>query len=114
MAFYPHLQPPRPEVRAFLEDIREHPDDDTPRLVLADWLEDQPDEADRARGEFIHLQYLLNQPGVARPEWRSRMRELLAEHAIDWLGPLTRLIDGWRFERGLLHLVIQGYRCFAR
>ncbi len=32
---------------SFLADILEHPDDDTPRLVFADWLDDHG-EADRA------------------------------------------------------------------
>jgi uncharacterized protein (TIGR02996 family) len=47
----PSGTPPRPEVLAFLEDIKEHPDDDTPRLVLADWLEDHgdPDRANKWR-----------------------------------------------------------------
>ena len=28
---------------AFLADIRDHPDDDTPRLIYADWLEERGD-----------------------------------------------------------------------
>src|SRR5207237_133371 len=28
----------RPEVLAFLQDIKANPDDETPRLILADWL----------------------------------------------------------------------------
>src|SRR5262249_33377177 len=114
MGFFPHIQPPRPEVRAFLEDVREHPDDDTPRLVLADWLQDQPGEAERARGEFIRLQCLLARPGVAPRAWRARQRQLLGRYAGAWLGPLADLVDGWRFERGLLHLAVRGHRCFAR
>ena len=39
--------------KAFLGDIIENIDDDTPRLVFADWLEDNGDEA---RAEFIRLQ----------------------------------------------------------
>jgi uncharacterized protein (TIGR02996 family) len=38
---------------AFLADIIESPDDDTPRLVYADWLEDN-DQPDRAA--FIRVQ----------------------------------------------------------
>lgn len=114
MAFYPHIQAPRPEVRAFLDDVREHPEDDTPRLVLADWLQDQDGEADRARGEFLRLQCLLSQPGVAQRGWAARHRQLLAEYAADWVGPLAHLVDGWRFDRGMLHLAVQGYRCYAR
>src|SRR5262249_54353685 len=40
--------------RAFLDAIIEDPEDDTPRLVYADWLDDQG-EAERA--ELIRLQY---------------------------------------------------------
>jgi uncharacterized protein (TIGR02996 family) len=39
----------------FLEAIRQNPDDDTPRLVYADWLE----ERDDPRGEFIRIQCQL-------------------------------------------------------
>src|SRR5262245_36899597 len=38
---------------AFLQDILEHPDDDTPRLVYADWLDDH---GDPERAEFIRVQ----------------------------------------------------------
>jgi uncharacterized protein (TIGR02996 family) len=41
---------------AFLQAILESPDDDTPRLIYADWL-DEHGEPDRA--EFIHMQGLL-------------------------------------------------------
>ncbi len=41
---------------AFLEDIVAHPDDDAPRLVYADWLEDQDDPAGRARADLIRVQ----------------------------------------------------------
>lgn len=36
-----------------------HPDDNTPRLVLADWLDDQGDAAMAARAEFIRAQLEL-------------------------------------------------------
>src|SRR4051812_3791491 len=41
---------------AFLQDIVENRDDDTPRRIFADWLLDQDDPVSLARGEFIHLQ----------------------------------------------------------
>jgi uncharacterized protein (TIGR02996 family) len=42
--------------QAFLQDIIAHPEDDAPRLIYADWLDDrgQPGDADRA--EFIRAQ----------------------------------------------------------
>jgi uncharacterized protein (TIGR02996 family) len=47
---------PRPEVLAFLRDAKENPRDDPPRLILADWLDENGDEIDRARAEFIRIQ----------------------------------------------------------
>ena len=44
---------------AFLADILEHPDDDTPRLVYADWLEENGDTDDALRAEFIRVQVKL-------------------------------------------------------
>jgi uncharacterized protein (TIGR02996 family) len=60
---------------AFLQDILENPDDDTPRLVYADWLID--------RGDPV---------GVARPpRLRDRERQLLDSHHREWGSPLVRL-----------------------
>jgi uncharacterized protein (TIGR02996 family) len=39
--------------------VRAHPDEDTPRLVYADWLQEYGDDADRARAEFIRVQVEL-------------------------------------------------------
>ncbi|MBY0456405.1 MAG: TIGR02996 domain-containing protein, partial [Gemmataceae bacterium] len=41
---------------ALLAAIRANPDEDTPRLAFADWLDEHGDEADRARAEFIRVQ----------------------------------------------------------
>ena len=46
---------------AFLHAILAAPDDDTPRLIYADWLEERGD----LRGEFIRLQVELAEPGAA-------------------------------------------------
>ena len=53
--------------QAFLADIIAHPDDDAPRLIYADWLEEngQPE-----RGEFIRLQIkLATLPGRRGRPW---------------------------------------------
>lgn len=50
---------------AFLADIAEHPDDDAPRLIYADWLDDHGGDEGRARAEFIRAQcelYRLDRP----------------------------------------------------
>jgi uncharacterized protein (TIGR02996 family) len=113
MAFYPHIQAPRPEVRVFLEDIRSRPDDDAPRLILADWLDDYGDETDRARAELIRVQCALARSGRSPAPLRERERELLHEHAESWLGPLAKMAEEFCFDRGMLRLVLHGQRCFS-
>jgi len=54
----------------FLEAIAEAPDEDTPRLIYADWLMEQGDP----RGEFIRCQVELARMDEADP----RYPELLA------------------------------------
>ena len=41
---------------AFLDEIRENPEDDAVRLIYADWLEDRGSPGDADRAEFIRLQ----------------------------------------------------------
>src|SRR5262249_51790005 len=78
---------PRPEVLAFLREAKEKPEDDTPRLVLADWLEENGDAADAARAELIRLGCRLArlpEDDPRRREARAREEQLLAEHAPAW------------------------------
>lgn len=86
---------------AFVQAILENPDDDTPRLIYADWLDERGDP----RGEFVRIQcYLAAIP--ADDERRSLLeqyeRELLARHQERWLGELRPLLSGWTFHRGFL------------
>ena len=80
------------QIAAFLQDARERPDDDTSRLVLADYLEEN---SDPDRAEFIRLQCRLS-AGQSPLEERNRrgMEErcesLLARKGGGWLGPLWR------------------------
>jgi uncharacterized protein (TIGR02996 family) len=87
-----------PRLLALLEEARLAPDDDGPRLVLADWLEDH---GDAARAEFLRLQ--CHSPRLAAAQ--ERCRALLDRHGGAWLGPLWR----WpprrlAWHRGLLTL----------
>jgi uncharacterized protein (TIGR02996 family) len=66
---------------AFLRAIRKNPDDDTARLVFADWL----DEHDDPLGEFIRVQIELEpiRCRIDNPralELHKREEELLDEH----------------------------------
>jgi uncharacterized protein (TIGR02996 family) len=74
--------------------VREDPDDDAARAVLADALL----EAGDPRGEFIAIQLRPERTD----EQRAREKALLARHAKTWLGPLARVLVGYRFERGFL------------
>jgi uncharacterized protein (TIGR02996 family) len=88
--------------RAFLEDVIAHPDDDAPRLVYADWLDDRGD-SDRA--EFIRTQCELARGGVAAPrraELLAREEALLREHGQRWAAPLRGDVDEWAFRRGFI------------
>jgi uncharacterized protein (TIGR02996 family) len=76
---------------AFLEAIREQPDDDGPRLVYADWLDDhgQPD-----RAEFIRVQ-CERARGAEGPRAEvliQRARELLEARWEEWVGPLREAV----------------------
>src|SRR5262249_8069317 len=71
---------------AFLRDICERPDDDAPRLIYADWLEENG-HAERA--EFIRLQCRVAQMDEDDPhyaELEDREFELLHAHSDDWQG----------------------------
>jgi uncharacterized protein (TIGR02996 family) len=90
--------------QAFLQDIIAHPDDDAPRLVFADWLDDHGD-ADRA--ELIRAQCELARgaSGLRLAELEARERELLDLHGPLWAAPLRGLVDAWKFRRGFVECV---------
>ena len=77
--------------RAFLDHIIAHPDDDAPRLVYADWLDER---GETARAEFIRVQI----ERAALPAWDARQvplwlreRALLDQHGTSWKKELPRL-----------------------
>lgn len=88
---------------AFLRTIRALPDDDTPRLVYADWLE-ETGETDRA--EFIRLQ--------CSGQESERERELLQVSGPTWAGPLARQVYGYTFRRGFIEEVTIGAASFLK
>jgi uncharacterized protein (TIGR02996 family) len=93
----------------FLHAIAAHPDEDAPRLIYADWLEEQG-ESDRA--DFIRVQCELAQlPETEhrRAGLEMRQNQLLQRHCKAWLGvlpvqPPWRLRNGtfYEYERGFL------------
>jgi uncharacterized protein (TIGR02996 family) len=71
---------------AFLQDVIEHRDDDMPRLVCADWLEER---GEGVRAEFIRVQCEL-------ADWRKVLERFTGDHGDRRLAYLRRR------ERGLL------------
>jgi uncharacterized protein (TIGR02996 family) len=97
--------------QGFLDAIRADPDDDTPRLVFADWLEEQGNP----RGEFLRLQCRLGAwvPDLdERTRLQQREQQLLAEHGAAWLGELGPKCKDSQFRRGTCRITMNA-RSFA-
>ena len=77
------------------------PDDDGPRLVLADWLSERGD----VRGEFIAVQCELARGSGRKLELEARELALLTQHGPRWLGTLGPDVLQVRFRRGFAHTV---------
>jgi uncharacterized protein (TIGR02996 family) len=90
---------------AFVNAIRQAPDDDGLRLVYSDWLEENGDESDQARAEFIRAQVELERlpmdaPG--RPELEDCADDLRTAFEERWLSPVPAHLGEWTWRRGYL------------
>jgi uncharacterized protein (TIGR02996 family) len=94
------------EREALLRAVCANPDEDTPRLVFADWLEENGEEA---RAEFIRLQCAsarLPAASSARQHKENRIRFLLQQYDASWRGNLPHDPShrwGETFLRGFIH-----------
>ncbi len=122
------------EAEAFLQRIRAHPDDDAPRLIYADWLEEQGVAGDPEwgpqRAYFIRVQIALARLSdedvdvevpkarrtrstpdrdTAREKLRGKLieeeQDLLIKHGEDWEAPFRGLATGLKFCRGFVEKV---------
>ncbi len=103
--------------QGLLQAILDDPDDDTSRLVYADWLDEHgTSAADRARAEFIRLQCAIERLEKWSPErldMEERAEPLLAQYAEDWQADVPEWarysadvpLDGSCFRRGFLDRV---------
>src|SRR5262245_62365046 len=90
----------------FLRAIAEQPDDDAPRLIYADWLEEH-NETERA--EFIRAQVELARSKADSPHRRRlafRAGELLRLHEERWVEPLRLMTPDWQFCRGFVENLV--------
>jgi uncharacterized protein (TIGR02996 family) len=96
---------------AFLQDILAHPDDDSPRLIFADWLEEQGDAESVARAEFIRVQCALaagQLPEQRQAELERREQRILNDYSSEWARPIRQLVQTWEFHRGFIDAVKMG------
>ncbi|OAI49611.1 hypothetical protein AYO44_06300 [Planctomycetaceae bacterium SCGC AG-212-F19] len=97
---------------AFLQGILQHPDDDAPRLVYADWLDEHTDP----RGEFIRVQCELAKLPVDDPRWdelEQREWDLLRANEAEWTKDIKSIVTDWKFHRGFVDTVSIGARGFV-
>jgi uncharacterized protein (TIGR02996 family) len=100
------------DAAALLAAVRQAPNDDAPRLVYADWLDEhgQPE-----RAEFIRVQCQL----AAIPKYDSRSQplkareqDLIRRHGTEWAGDIAAIARDHEFHRGFIEAAAVGARKF--
>src|SRR5262245_36580943 len=83
---------------ALFRAILDNPDDDSLRLVHADFLEEH---GEPERAEFIRVQIELSRLPAGDPRrgpLAAREERLLAEHGESWMGKLGERVPVWDFD----------------
>jgi uncharacterized protein (TIGR02996 family) len=99
------------EEDALLKAVIADPDDDAPRLIYADWLDEQ---GQSERAEFIRVQVALTAIAADDPRRRQlaeRERQFATENLLPALPPLLR---DWSFHRGFVDRVTYAAADFLR
>jgi uncharacterized protein (TIGR02996 family) len=94
---------------ALLRAVIAEPDDDAPRLIYADWLDEH---GDSERAEFIRVQIALVgmlKNDARRPELQRHQRRLLRRCGPIWAEPLRPLVRQYAFRRGFVESIV----CYA-
>src|SRR5262245_41460537 len=102
---------------AFLRAIAADPDDDAPRLVYADFLEESGDPSRRARAELIRFQVAAAREGPDDPKAGEAMPEAIARTWVPvWEYALPNLAncDWGPYRRGFIDEVRITFRAFRR
>jgi uncharacterized protein (TIGR02996 family) len=92
---------------ALIAAILETPEDDDPRLVCADWFEEQGDDSSRARADFIRTQLLrarLPEDDPRQAQLEAHELRLLKRWAAVWCGAHF-VFKKCRFRRGFIEYV---------
>ncbi len=99
---------------ALIAAIIEHPEEDTPRLMFADWLKEN-NEADR--GEFVRLQVLASQAephSLQARQYEESSQNLLVTNIGYWTQHLVDRVVSWRFARGFAEHLSVNAATFSR
>jgi uncharacterized protein (TIGR02996 family) len=89
--------------KALLAAIWEHPHEDTPRLMYADWLQERGGASNVARAEFIRAQCELARTPHGTPRWTelyARAVRLREAHTGTWKRGVSKGIAYAAYERG--------------
>jgi uncharacterized protein (TIGR02996 family) len=100
------------DLQALYAGICAQPDEDTPRLALADFLDEQGGKENAFRADFIrtHVQLAREEPWSEpwrelNKRWgglRATAENLAAKHKLPWVVHLKGRIRAFYFERGLV------------
>lgn len=107
------------EREALIAEIRASPEDDAPRLVAADWFEEQGTPADTARADFIRAQVeraRLAPNDPVQSELQAMELRLLKQYQREWCGS-HHLFNKCVFRRGFIeyvHLHLQKFQHHRR
>jgi len=91
---------------AFLQAVIADPDDDAPRLIYADWL-DENGQSERA--EFIRVQIALARmpsDDLRRQDLLTREVSLFQAFGMAWVADLPAMVREPRFNRGFVDTLI--------
>jgi uncharacterized protein (TIGR02996 family) len=107
------------EREALLAAVLDSPDDDLPRLVYADWLDENGPllpgcESAADRAALIRLQVEQARTEPYSPAWReagAKARELMSRHYSEWTLHLPEWVIEAQFRRGFLeHVTVEAVR----
>lgn len=98
------------EQRALFQSILAHPDDDAPRLIYADWLEEHNDTI---RAEFIRVQIGLARDECQSPKWRKLVFRARKLYNYRWSKPMHGKVIHCEFARGFVDRITIFSKRFA-
>lgn len=100
------------DLQALYAGICAQPDEDTPRLALADFLDEEGGKANAFRADFIRTHVRLAREEPYSEPWRElnarwgklydAAMKLAKKHKLPWVAHLRGRVHGWFFERGLV------------